>query len=55
MLFAGFNAEAQFGPGRAPDAPFSLLTDSWNGRWISVPDADPTGYGVYYFRKDIVL
>ena len=55
MLFAGFNAEAQFGPGRAPDAPFSLLTDSWNGRWISVPDADPTGYGVYYFRKDIDL
>ena len=54
-LFAGFSASAQFGPRRAPDAPFSLLNDSWNARWISVPGSEPTGYGVYYFRKDLDL
>ena len=56
MLLAAFGADAQFGgPRRAPDAPFSLTTESWNARWISVPDTDPNGYGVYYFRKDLNL
>ena len=55
MLYTSFSADAQFGPRRAPDAPFSLTTESWNARWISVPDTDPNGYGVYYFRKDLNL
>ena len=56
LIASGFKAEAQFGgPRRAPEAPFSLTTESWNARWISVPDTDPKGYGVYYFRKDLNL
>lgn len=55
LLLACPEAKAQFGPGRAPEAPFSLTTESWNARWISVPDTDPHGYGVYYFRKDLEM
>lgn len=55
LIMTGLGAQAQFGPRRAPDAPFSLVTDSWNARWISVPDTDPHGYGVYYFRKDLQM
>ncbi|MGN1221564.1 MAG: alpha-L-rhamnosidase C-terminal domain-containing protein [Candidatus Cryptobacteroides sp.] len=29
--------------------------DFWNAFWIECPGADPTGYGVYYFRKDLNL
>ncbi len=57
-LFIGvsFSASAQFGrPQRDPNAPFSLTHDSWNAKWISVPDASPTDYGIYYFRKDLNL
>ena len=28
---------------------------SWAAKWITVPEADPHGYGVYYFRKAIDL
>ena len=27
----------------------------WNASWITVPDADPNGYGVYYYRKTVSL
>ncbi|MDO4951681.1 MAG: alpha-L-rhamnosidase C-terminal domain-containing protein [Bacteroidales bacterium] len=39
LLLTMLTAVAQFPP----------LTEGW----ISVPDSDPNGYGVYYFRKDI--
>lgn len=29
--------------------------DFWNAFWIECPGAQPTDYGVYYFRKDIDL
>ena len=50
-------ASAQFwgGPQRDPSAPFSLEHDSWNAKWISVPDAGANDYGIYYFRKDLSL
>ena len=54
-LLSSVCAFAQFGPQRDPSAPFDLATDTWNARWISVPDTDPQGYGVYYFRKDVEL
>lgn len=33
----------------------SLTTREWAAKWISVPDINPTGYGVYYFRKGLDL
>ena len=42
-------------PARAAAEPVDLRTQMWPARWISVPGADPHGYGVYYFRKDIEL
>ncbi len=32
-----------------------LFGDFWRARWISVPGTDPSGYGVYCFRKDVTL
>lgn len=32
-----------------------LIQKQWRAKWITVPDADPTGYGVYYFRKAFEL
>lgn len=29
--------------------------ESWSALWVAVPQADPTGYGVYYFRKELEL
>lgn len=55
LCLSGIETSAQFGQRRAPDAPFSLTTESWNARWISVPGTDPNGYGVYYFRKELDL
>lgn len=55
LFLLGVSAHAQFGPRRAPDAPFNLKTESWTGRWISVPNTGPQDYGVYYFRKKIQL
>ena len=55
MLVSGVGAFAQFGPQRDPAAPFDLAVENWNARWISVPDTEPQGYGVYYFRKDVEL
>lgn len=40
---------------RDPSAPFDLFTDSWNARWISVPETGAQDYGVYYFRKEVEL
>ena len=31
------------------------LQKQWKANWISVPQINPTGYGVYYFRKGIDL
>jgi len=33
----------------------SYLHEPWKASWISVPGANPTGYGVYYFRKGFEL
>jgi hypothetical protein len=33
----------------------ALLFNQWKARWITVPQTNPTGYGVYYFRKTIDL
>ena len=55
VLVSGTGAFAQFGPQRNPAAPFDLATENWNARWISVPEMEPQGYGVYYFRKDVDL
>lgn len=30
-----------------------ILTKAWAAYWIGVPNAEPTGYGVYYFRKSL--
>ncbi len=43
------------GPAPDPSVPRDLTTESWYARWISVPDTDPQGYGVYYFRKTVNL
>jgi alpha-L-rhamnosidase len=32
-----------------------LLQKRWSARWISVPGASPTGYGVYHFRRTFEL
>ncbi len=32
-----------------------LLTNSWSARWITVPGASRTEYGVYHFRREISL
>jgi len=29
--------------------------ESWSALWVTVPNSDPTGYGVYYFRKELEL
>ena len=56
LIGTAYQADAQFGrPQRDPNAPFSLTHDSWNAKWISVPDALPNDYGIYYFRKDVNL
>lgn len=31
------------------------MTGVWQAKWITVPDSDPYGYGVYHFRKDFTL
>ena len=31
------------------------LQKQWKADWITVPQTNPTGYGVYYFRKEIEL
>ena len=33
----------------------SLLHNVWNASWIAVPDESSAGYGVYLFRKTIML
>ena len=56
LLLVSVAALAQ--PGRQqrnPSAPFDLRTESWNSRWISVPETGAQDYGVYYFRKDVEL
>lgn len=44
--------------GAAPLAAWAqsgLLQSTWSARWISAPDAPPTGYGVYHFRRGFTL
>ena len=56
LLLVSVAALAQ--PGRQqrnPSVPFDLRTESWNARWISVPETGAQDYGVYYFRKDVEL
>ncbi len=33
----------------------SLLDSHWDASWVSVPDTDPYGYGVYFYRNTLVL
>ncbi|WP_346857922.1 alpha-L-rhamnosidase C-terminal domain-containing protein [uncultured Draconibacterium sp.] len=33
----------------------NILNHKWDANWISVPDIDPEGYGVYYFRKNFKI
>ncbi|MDB5279625.1 MAG: alpha-L-rhamnosidase [Ferruginibacter sp.] len=33
----------------------AYLYEPWKAMWISVPGANPTGYGIYYFRKRLEL
>src|SRR4028119_575219 len=33
----------------------SLYMQPWKAMWITVPGSNPTGYGVYYFRKRLEL
>src|SRR5580765_1871598 len=42
------------GAGALPFAAWAqddLLRRTWSARWIAVPDAPPTAYGVYHFRR----
>ena len=56
LLACTLCANAQFGGSRrAPGQPFDLATESWNARWISVPETPANDYGVYYFRKEVEL
>ena len=32
-----------------------ILSHIWNAKWIDVPNANTYGYGIYHFRKKIVL
>jgi hypothetical protein len=32
-----------------------ILNKPWPAQWITVPDADPHGYGVYHFRRTVDL
>ncbi len=32
-----------------------ILAKAWNAKWIDVPNTNQHGYGVYHFRKKIVL
>ena len=47
-LLLALSSKAQVG-----DAVY--LQKPWQAKWIMVPGANPTGYGVYYFRKPIEL
>ncbi len=40
---------------KAQGEALDVLTQDWKAYWISVPDIDPQGYGVYYFRKSFEL
>ena len=33
----------------------TFLQHQWKANWITVPQTNPTGYGVYYFRKSFEL
>ena len=46
-----FFSQFSFGQEITPD----IRKHDWNAQWISVPDINPNGYGVYYFRKSIEL
>lgn len=39
----------------AQDNDSDFQSKSWEAQWIAVPEANPTGYGVYYFRKSFDL
>src|SRR5438105_14669836 len=33
----------------------AFLLKQWKARWITVPETNATGYGVYYFRKSFEI
>lgn len=47
-LFLSFTMKAQ-------EVDPIYLQNQWKASWITVPGANPTGYGVYLFRKNIEL
>ena len=38
-----------------PEVNPSLLANHWDASWITVPDAPPYSYGVYFFRNEIEI
>ena len=32
-----------------------ITSKPWNAKWIDVPNTSQHGYGIYHFRKEIVL
>jgi len=57
-LFSVVLALCGFLPGRFSYAQSALAASGnrpWNASWIAAPDDPGTGYGVYYFRKNIDL
>jgi len=53
-LCALFFSAAAFVPS-PPSEPAPPAVRPWTARWISVPGASPTGYGVYHFRRRFTL
>ncbi len=39
------------GVSQAQELSDKILQKNWRAQWITVPEASPEGYGVYYFRK----
>ncbi len=51
VLFALISPFSSFGQHINP----LLSSHPWPAQWITVPDSDPHGYGVYHFRKSLEL
>ncbi len=41
--------------GKAQTVRPELLQSRWKAQWIAVPNEPAHGYGVYHFRKELVL
>ncbi|MCW3804514.1 alpha-L-rhamnosidase C-terminal domain-containing protein [Plebeiibacterium marinum] len=43
------------GVSQAQEVSDKILQKNWRARWITVPESNPNGYGIYYFRKSFEL